>query len=319
MRQRGAKRARPALLVLFLLFALTSELLSACLPDVRKRQSVTVASAKTPEQMVLGQLTLLTLNAAGYAVVDRVGFADEWAVRRALEAGTVDVVWAYTGDVWTSWLGHDQPIADAGELYRRVRDEDRWNGILWLPPAPCERSAGLVMTEKLAAGYKVRTVSDLARLLASREPDLTLCAPEWFYEQAGGLRGLERVYQLYFAPDKRYRRSIEEGYAGLRRGECDCALGYGNDVEVIGGELRMLRDDKGFFLASSLAVAVRAATAQEFPDLQQHLAELTQLLDEQAMAELYGRTAIRGESPRRAAQRFLKERGLLGRGRRKRS
>ncbi len=297
--------------------------LVGCQPNLRQRMPITVASSTTPDQLVLGHMTVLMLEAAGYRVVNKVGLGDEAAVRRELEAGAVDIVWAYTGDVWSRALGRDLPVTNPGELYRRVRDEDRPQGISWLSPTPCDRTPGLVMPEALARRYEITTISDLARVLARTDPTLRLCVPEWFRLQgAGGLRGLEQVYALRFRPDAVRSLGVEQSYEALNAdgaGACDCALGYSNDVAVIGGGLRMLRDDRGFFQTSTLAVGVRTAALQEFPELQQHLAELTQILTGRAMADLYRRTAIQGEDPKRAAERFLREHDLIGRGRRGRS
>jgi osmoprotectant transport system substrate-binding protein len=294
-----------------------------CQPNLRQRMPITVASSKTREQLVLGHMTVLVLEAAGYRVVNQVGLGDEWAVRRALEVGKVDMVWAYTGDVWSRALGRDLPITNPGELYRRVRDEDRLRGVSWLSPTPCDRTPGLVMPEAVAESYNISTISDLARVLARTDPNLRLCVPEWFrLQDAGGLRGLEQVYSLGFRPDAMRTLGVEESYDALKAGEaatCDCALGYSNDVAVIGGGLHMLRDDRRFFQTSTLAVGVRTATLQEFPELQQHLSELTQILTGRAMADLYRQTAIEGEDPKRAAERFLREHDLIGRGRRGRS
>ncbi len=287
--------------------------LGGCQPDMRKRMPVVVASDQTPEQLVLGHIAVQALDAAGYQVTDHVGFGDEAAVRRALEAGSAHVVWSYTGDVWINALGHDHPISDPGEVYRRVRDEDRFNGITWLAPAPCERASGLVMPEALAAQYGIVSISGLAKTLAGTNPDLRLCVPALFQEQSGGLRGLQRVYELNFRANAVHTLTVEESYDALLNGSCDCAFGYGNDVAVIGGTLRFLQDDRGFFQASSLAVGVSTAALQEFPELAQSLAEVTQLLDEPTRADLYRRVAIEGEDPQRIARRFLREHGLLGR------
>jgi osmoprotectant transport system substrate-binding protein len=293
--------------------------LVGCRPNLRQRMPITVASARTPEQLVLGHMTVMALEAAGYRVVDQVGLGDEQAVRRALEAGEIDIVWAYTGDIWNHALGRDRPITDPGELYHQVRDEDRLRGIIWLSPTACQRTPGLVMSEALASHYGITTIHDLARVLARNNPNLRLCVPEWFRIQgAGGLRGLEQVYNLRFRHNAVHTLSIEESYAALKgvgAVACDCALGYGNDIAVIGG-LRMLRDDRRFFQVSSLVIGVRTEALQEFPELQQHLAEITHILDGHAMAELYRQTAIENEDPKSAAERFLREHNVIGRGRR---
>lgn len=282
----------------------------ACHSNVRQRMPVVVASGKTPEQLVLGKITVLALEAANYDIVDRTGFGNSRMIRSALEAGKIDIYWEYTGDTWTGSLGHDRPIADPAELYQRVHDEDASNGITWLPPAPCHRALGLVVRQTTSQEEGIGTLSDLARYLDRVNPDLRLCTPEEFYERAGGLRGLERVYGLRFDRDKTHFMPTEEGYQALMRGDCDCTLGFATDVASMVPALCALKDDKGFFQASSLAVAIRTSVLEEFLSLEQTLVELSQLLTQEAMAELRRQVVVEGDKPETVAKRFLSKNGV---------
>jgi glycine betaine/choline ABC-type transport system substrate-binding protein len=98
----------------------------ACRPDARQRIPITVASARTPEQMVMGKMTVLALQAEGYRVSDKTGLGSSSEVRKALTGGSVDICWEYTGDTWKLYLGHDIPIKDPQELYAKVQSEDTY-------------------------------------------------------------------------------------------------------------------------------------------------------------------------------------------------
>jgi osmoprotectant transport system substrate-binding protein len=51
----------------------------------------TVGSKEFTEQLILGQITLQTLEAAGATVNDQIGLAGSVAARKALESGEIDM------------------------------------------------------------------------------------------------------------------------------------------------------------------------------------------------------------------------------------
>src|SRR3712207_7960913 len=59
-------------------------------------------SKEFTEQLILGQITLQTLEAAGATVNDQIGLAGTVAARKALESGEIDMYWEYTGTGWRS-------------------------------------------------------------------------------------------------------------------------------------------------------------------------------------------------------------------------
>ena len=276
----------------------------ACLPDRPGGIPVVVGSADSPEQMVLGKITVLALRAAKYNVVDKTGLGSSQVVRAALGAGSIDVCWEYTGNTWLVYLGHDFPVADPLGVYRKVRDEDALNQISWLAPAPCQHVLTLVMREGDAQSFDIAELSDLARHMARQDPFLRLCTPQEYYEKSSGIRGLERVYGLRFVTEGVHLLPIQEGYEALQRGECDCALGFSGDSEIVAKGLRVLRDDRGFFQASNPAPAVRTPILRQLPSLERTLGEISASLTQEAMAELQ-RQMAKGDKPQVIARRFL--------------
>ena len=273
--------------------------------------AVVVAGGDSPEQVLLGALTMRALEEQGYRVVDRTSLGSPWMVRRALEADSVDLCWEYTGDTWMVHLGHDRPISDPAEAYERVRAEDAARGIIWLPPAPCQHTMGLVMRRSEALSFGIVSIGDLAGYVGAVDPFMPLCTPEEFYNLAGGVRGIERVYGMRFSPEHLIYGSIEEGYGRAAQGECLSAVGYSLDVGLVANDLVVLADDRGFFQASSLAVAVRAPILEALPGLDEDLGRLSALLASEAMAAMLREVTIEGEKPQKVVRRFLAEQGEL--------
>jgi osmoprotectant transport system substrate-binding protein len=279
--------------------------LAGCAPSGQAETAIVVAGADSPEQVLLSTLTVQALKAQGYRVVDKTALGSPWVVRSALEAGSVDVCWEYTGDTWMVHLAHDRPIADPAQVYEQVRAEDAAHGITWLAPAPCLRTTGLVMARGTARSLEIASISDLARYVAYVDPFTTLCTPEGLYGIAGGVRGIERVYGVRFRSDAVIYGTIEEGYARVADGECDCAMGYSLDTGLITHDLVALTDDRGFFQASHLAVAVRTPVLEALPELEADLERLSTALTRDAMTEMLRAVTVEGSKPQVVARRFL--------------
>lgn len=285
--------------------------LASCYRSDRGRMTIVVAAGDTPEQQILGQLTLQLLDAYGYTVEDKTDLGDLWMVRSALENNKVDIYWDYTGDTWMNQLGHDLPVADPQELYRRVRDDDAFNQVTWLLPAPASRAWGLVMSAEGAAKLETPSITGLVAYVQSVNPDLTLCTPAAMYSAVNGVRGLERATGLSLPDAQIHQMSLEEGYQAVADGTYDCALATSMSPEL--GELGLvtLNDDTGFFAASNLAVAVRTPVISEFPELEPTLVQLSARLTTDQMLELVRQVTVEGKTPERVARRFLSQQDLL--------
>jgi osmoprotectant transport system substrate-binding protein len=271
-----------------------------------------VGSADTTEQVLLGQITLEALRSLGYAVEDRTALGSADVVRKALSVGSVHVWWQYTGDTWTAHLGHDRPIGDAQALFRLVREEDALNGVAWLSMAPAQHSLGILMLRSRATEMGIGSLSDLARRLQRVDSHIRLCAPRTLYVAPTGVRGLERVYGLRFPEGEMRDLPLFDGYRALVQGECDCALGYAMEAALVANDVWLVPDDRGFFLSSNLAVAVRSDTLAAHPDIEPPLRQIAALLTQQTLADLTRQVVVDGQEPDRVAKRFVRDIKLKG-------
>ena len=285
----------------------------SCRSSPHNRFPIIVASPNTPEQVLLGKMTVLALEADGYQIIDQTALGDPWMTRAALETGTIDVCWQYSGETWTVFLGHDMPIANAEELMRRVRAEDALNQITWLVPAAFQHSLGMAMRKEEAQQRDIDTVSDLAHHVAWVDPTLVLCTTSEVWAGPSGARGLTQIYGLRFQGDRLRFMPADDAHDALLRKDCDCVLGYAGDAATVADQLRLLEDDRGLFQASNLAPVVRTLILQQFPDLGQRLGNISRLISHDSMAPLLRQIAQEGQKPERVAKRFLTEHGLIGR------
>jgi osmoprotectant transport system substrate-binding protein len=287
-------------------------LLAGCRAEPRNAVPLIVASARTPDQVLVGEMTRQLLEARGYRVEDRIGYGESWAVRTALESYAVDICWEYTGDTWLLHLKHDQPLRDAARVWEEIRREDAYNGIVWVAQADAHRTLGLLMRADTARQLELASISELAHYVRRRNAQTSLCAPESLYESMRGVRGLERAYGFAFNPERVSLISFAQGYAALSEGACDCALGTSLEAQAGTEGLLLLSDDQGFFQSSRLAVAVRAPVLEQFPELESILTDLAGLLNQEDLTRLYRQMVIEEQSAAKVARRFLAAHDMLG-------
>lgn len=284
--------------------------LSGCAPK-EMRPPIIIAADERPEQRLFAELTAQFLENRGYDVKIEHGLPAEWMTRKALEAGSVGLVWQETRHVWHTYLHHDQPIPNEGELYQRVKQEDFANGILWLAPCPWSARMGLIVARDKAAAHGLVTIDDLAGYISKVNPDLVLCTPQDLYGSLWEIRGLERAYRFTFKAALVRFMTHEEAYQGLLEGSCDVALGYPKDVAAFDGALVALRDSRAFFSASNWAPTIHASVGREYPELERVLAELVNALDAKSLATMKQRLEAEKARPDRLAAQFLRSAGLL--------
>ena len=125
--------------------------------------SLAVGSKDFDEQLLLGQLTIQMLSAAGADVTDETNIQGSTAARQALIRGEIDVYYDYTGTGWIVYLKHTENIADPQELYQTVAEEDlAKNGLVWGEPAPFNNTYAMAVTEEFAEENSLATLSDMA-------------------------------------------------------------------------------------------------------------------------------------------------------------
>ncbi|MCB2526942.1 glycine/betaine ABC transporter substrate-binding protein, partial [Listeria monocytogenes] len=88
--------------------------------------------------------------------------------RAAQESGQLDIVWEYTGSSLIVYNHIDEKL-DAAASYRRVKQLDEAQGLVWLKPTRFNNTYALAMPEEQAERLGIQSVSDLARVLAEQQ------------------------------------------------------------------------------------------------------------------------------------------------------
>ncbi|MBO8128078.1 MAG: glycine/betaine ABC transporter substrate-binding protein [Peptococcaceae bacterium] len=131
---------------------------------------ITVGSKQFTEQLILGQMTILALENAGFKVIDKTELGGTQVARQALEEGEIDLYWEYTGTAWLGPLGHEKAITDTQECYEKVKKEDlAKNNLVWLDYARFNNTYTIMMRAEDAKALGIKSISDLADVINSQK------------------------------------------------------------------------------------------------------------------------------------------------------
>jgi len=275
--------------------------------------SFTVGSKEFTEQLILGQITMQVLRAAGAEVSDQTGLEGSLAARRALTSGEIDMYWEYTGTAWVTYLDNEEGIPDAQRQAEQLAEADRENGVSWLPIAEANNTYAFAVRSNAGAEIDaVESLSDLAQLVRSH-PDLaTLCVGEEFASRPDGLPGVEKTYGFEFPGDQVSLVGDAVVYDQVARGDrCNFGSVFATDGRIAANDLRVLEDDKAFFPFFNPALVVRTDVLDEHPQLEELFAPVTDALTDEALIEMNARVDVEGQTPEQVASEFLAEEGIV--------
>ncbi|MEX2621470.1 MAG: glycine betaine ABC transporter substrate-binding protein [Egibacteraceae bacterium] len=277
--------------------------------------SFTVGSKDFTEQLILGQIAIAALEAAGASVTDQTNLGGTVVARQALESGDIDLYWDYNGTGWIEFLGETEVTSDGDALYEQVREADlEENGIVWYEPAPLNNTYALAQSQEAADEFGVTNLTEYGELVESSPDDATLCIESEFESRDDGLPGMEEHYGYDVPTDIITVLDIGPVYqATADRDPCNFGEVFASDGRIAALDLTVLEDDQGFFPPYNPSVTVREETHEEHGDqLSELFAEIANALDLETMQELNARRDVEDEFEEDIAREWLQENGFIG-------
>jgi osmoprotectant transport system substrate-binding protein len=276
-------------------------------------ESYTVGSKDFTEQLILGQIALLALEAAGADTTDETDLGGTVANREALLAGEIDMYWDYDGTGWIEFLG-ETDIGDTETLPERVAEQDlEENGIYWVQPfAPFNNTYALAQSQEVADEYGVTTLTEFGELIESDPDAATLCIESEFESRDDGLPGLEEHYGFEVPDENIAVLDIGPIYqATADQDPCNFGEVFASDGRNAAFDLEILEDDQEFFPPYLPTITMQEETYEGNPELEDMFSEINQELDLDTMQELNERVDVDGEFPDEVAEDWLTENGFL--------
>ena len=274
--------------------------------------SLAVGSKEFTEQLVLGQVVVQALEAAGADVTDRTNLTGTSVVRQALESGEIDLYYEYTGTGWITILGETTPVPGAQEQFDAVKEADAANEITWFARAEANNTFAIAANSEAADELGVKSISDWAEVVNDDPTKGRLCSSAEFINRDDGLPGVEKTYGFDLPDDEVVQLEPALVYTQVGAGEdCDFAVVFATDGQIDSQDLTVLEDDKQFFPPYNLAVTMRTeayeANTEPLEDL---FGQLSGELTDDKLIELNSRVDVDGEDPADVAADFLGEIGI---------
>lgn len=282
--------------------------------DLLKGDTLSVGSKDFDEQLVLGQITLVALKAAGATANDKTNIQGTSNTRAALVKGDIDMYWDYTGTGWITFLKHTKPIPDSKQQYDAVKKEDlSKNKIAWLSLAPANNTYALAAKQETLDKYKLKNLSDYAALAKKDPSAASLCVESEFKSRDDGFPGVEKTYDFMLPDAQEKLLDTAVVYTTLNKGgTCNFGEVFTTDGRVAGLGLKVLEDDKSFFPIYNPALTVKEATATKYPKLEELFNPIAEKLTTDALAKMNAKVSVDGEKPNAVATAWLKDNGFIG-------
>ncbi|MDF2556564.1 MAG: opuCC [Bacillales bacterium] len=286
---------------------LLAGVLSLSLIGCSGKNTITIGTKDFGENIVLGEmLSQLIENHTDLKVQRKLNMGGTFVCFEAIKNGDIDLYPEYTGTGLTAHLKMDV-INDPKEAYRIVSEEfGKKFSIKWLEPFGFNNTYAIAVTKEVYDKYNLETISDLKKV----SKDLVFGAEHEFFDRQDGYDGLIDLYGLTFNGEPK-KMNVSLKYQAIGNGDMDVTDAFSTDGPIKQYDLKILKDDKGFFPPYYAAPIVRESTLKEHPELEKVLNMLSGVINDDIMTELNYKIDVEGLKVEKVAKDFLTEKGLL--------
>lgn len=268
-----------------------------------------IGSKNFNENVLLGKMTLILLQAAGAEVTDLTNIPGSAAARQAQLQGDIDAMWEYTGTGWLQYLQQAKPIPGKEEQYDAVRDKDlEENDLAWLPPAPMNNTYAFAITQASAKKYGITKLSEINQVPVGER---TFCIEGEFRNRSDGMPGMIKTYGLDVPGGNLQTYQTGAIYDATAKGECVFGEVFTTDGRIKALDLQLLEDDKKYFPNYNVSLVVRGSVNEEYPEIEELMAPVTEKLTDEVLTGLNARIDVDGEEATDVAEDWLREEGFI--------
>ncbi|MEG1972673.1 MAG: glycine betaine ABC transporter substrate-binding protein, partial [Oscillospiraceae bacterium] len=130
-----------------------------------------------------------------------------------------------------------------------------------------------------------------------------------FSNREDGMIGLNKAYNLNFKSIKPIDGGLK--YTAIDTDGCDIIVAYTTDAQVERYNLKVLKDDKSFFMPYHAVPIIRGETLKKYPQLEEVLNILENKLTDEMMVKLNYEIEVLGKKPEDVSKTFLRENGYI--------
>jgi osmoprotectant transport system substrate-binding protein len=277
-----------------------------------KGAPIKVGSKDFDEQLLLGQVAMVALEAAGATPVDKTNIQGSNNTRLALTGGAVDLYWEYTGTAWIGYLKQTEPIKDSVKQYDAVVKADAAKGVTWWDRAPANNRYALAQTKATLDKYGVKTFSDYAALAKKDPAAASMCLESEFQSRDDGFPGVKKTYGFTLPSTSEHLLDTAVVYTELSKGgTCNFGEVFTTDGRVAALKLNVVEDDKKFFPVYNPALSVRSDIAKKYPALEALFKPIAAKLTTEKLLALNKEISVDGKKPRVVAEKWMQSEGFI--------
>ncbi|ROZ62811.1 glycine betaine ABC transporter substrate-binding protein [Kocuria soli] len=280
--------------------------------DGANDEPVRVVSKNFTEQLILGKILVLAVDAAGFNAQDMTNVPGSQPVRQMMMNHDADVTIEYTGTAWLTYMGQEEGINDPQKQWQAVHDEDLNNGLVWGEAGPFNNTYAFAVREDFAKEHNLTKVSDIQNLPVE---DRTFCVEAEFNSRADGMTPMLEHYDLprgEEVPDDNIGL-YDTGaiYAATADGSCNFGEVFTTDGRILSLNLTVLEDDKHYFPAYNGSPVFNQEFLDQHPELEETLAPVMAKLDNETLQELNAQVDVEGKDPADVAFDWMVDEGFI--------
>jgi len=259
--------------------------------------AIVVGSKAFTEGYVLGEIAAQTIESASTVPVKRkLGMGSTGILFEALKSGGIDVYSDYTGTLAEAILKRPD-LKSIEDIQQALLAMD----LVMSGPLGFDDTYALAVKESFAERHQLHTISDLAGV----EDKVRAAFSYEFMDRKDGFQGMAASYHLHFAPRNVSRMEHSLTYQAIDDGAVDLIDLYSTDAKIEKSQLRVLKDDRGYFPVYQAVWVARKAFTERRPLEWQALLNLQGSISERAMIDMNAQADIQHVSFAKIAAEHL--------------
>jgi osmoprotectant transport system permease protein len=259
--------------------------------------AIVVGSKAFTEGYVLGEIAAQTIESASTVPVTRkLGMGSTGILFEALKSGGIDVYSDYTGTLAEAILKRPD-LKSIEDIQQALLGMD----LVMSGPLGFDDTYALAVKESFAEQHNLHSISNLAGV----ESKIRAAFSYEFMDRKDGFQGMAASYHLHIAPKNVNRMEHSLTYQAIDDGAVDLIDLYSTDAKIEKSQLRVLKDDRGYFPVYQAVWVARKDFTERHPREWQALLDLQGSISERAMIDMNAQADIQHLSFAKIAARHL--------------
>jgi osmoprotectant transport system substrate-binding protein len=272
---------------------------------------VSIGSKSFAEEELMATMTQQVLQAHGFTVTYTFMAADK-AIGTALQNGTIDMYWQYTGTELTDYLNltTGQFPTDLTQAFNTVQQKDAPRGLCWYADTPFDDTNGIAIAQSQSGTYGT-TLGQFGQYLTSNPSAVKkVCVMSEFLTRPDGLPGLISKYgwPSDVSDYTEIQNTAEKAIAG---GQCIAGEVFTTDSAIQANNLVTLTDDQNLFPPDNAGLVIRQSVANQYPLIAGLMDPVAAKLTTQTMLSLNAMVEVQNMKVSDVAHQWLVQNGFL--------